>query len=111
MTSEIDELGICLTDKRFLSLSHVPTGTETLYICGNLAGETKRSASFRLNYNTKNVFYIHPSPSLKPGEFFIPVKASSLHGGVESDTFPMGDYQLQAAYSRDPLLFFDFRVE
>lgn len=110
MTSELGELGVCENDKKLDPITHITAGTETIYICGELIGETKRYVSFDIYYDSKRVFFRGASPPLRPGDFYIPIHASELRY-LDVEVFPNGPYRLQAAYQRDPVVFVEFRVE
>lgn len=110
MTSELGEFGVCENAERLEPVSHIAAGTETIYICGELTGETKRHVSFGIYHDSKRVFSRGASPALRPGDFFIPVHASELRY-LDVNAFPDGSYQLQAAYQRDPVFFVEFWVE
>lgn len=107
-TSELDRVGICVAEEDSNIVKAVDIDTQTLYICGYLVGETKRDIGFDLFYESNGAF--SKTYSLRPGEFHIPIDASRLLF-LDAETYPPGSYQLRAAYSRDPSIFFDFVVE
>ena len=107
-TSTLSEFGVCLQDEVYDPVNAVPTDVVTLYICGILDGETKRSVAFEVFYSDKPIYYTERS--WPPVEFFSPIHASQLRY-VDVDKFPQGEYRIDAVYSREPFASVFFKVE
>ena len=107
MTSELEQVGICETNVAVEVTREVQRGRKVLYICGTLVGETKRDIGFDLFYDDRGIYSV--TEKLIPGEFWIPIHASRIF--QDQLTFPSGQYELRAAYGRDPSIFVIFVVE
>lgn len=85
----------------------VSPGTEILFICGIVIGDTKKSLAIRIFYEEQTVFF--RSGNWSPGEFFVRVNAKQLRD-IESDVFLPGNYRIGISYAMPIILESTFQV-
>lgn len=106
-TSEVTQIGVCTQQSTLTMEKIVPLDVETLYICGELAGETKRSFSIIMFYEDQHI--LSTSKNWPSGVFFVPVKAAELKG-LETSVFLAGTYKVGVRYERPIALETTFQV-